>query len=214
MDWVRWHGAYDDPASALSARLERVRWHLSRAIDQAPPGPVRLVSLCAGQGHDVIGVLPGHPRRDDVRAVLVETDPSNAALAASRAAEAGLSGVEIRRTDASVVSSFADALPVHVLLLCGIFGNVSESDVERTVRAAAGLCTDGATVIWTRNRRPPDLTPRIRSWFSGGGFEEVAFDAPDTGTMTGVGVHIRREHLCVATPIGTGPLFTFGSSLS
>jgi hypothetical protein len=213
-DWVRWHGAYDDPASPLSARLERVRWHLSRAIDRAPPGPVRLVSLCAGQGHDVIGVLPGHPRRDDVRAVLVESDPGNAALAAGRAAEAGLGGVEVRRADASVVSSFADVLPAHVLLLCGIFGNVSESDIERTVRAAAGLCADGATVIWTRNRRAPDLTPRIRSWFSGGGFEEVAFDAPDTGTMTGVGVNIRRERLCVPAPIGAGPLFTFGSSLT
>jgi hypothetical protein len=214
MDWVRWHGAYDDPASALSARLERVRWHLSRAIAQAPPGPVRLVSLCAGQGHDVIGVLPGHPRRDDVHALLVESDPANAKLAAGRAAEAGLDGVEVRRADASVVSSFADALPADVLLLCGIFGNVSESDIERTVRAAAGLCADGATVIWTRNRRPPDLTPRIRSWFSGAGFEEVAFEAPDTGSMTGVGVNIRREHPYRSTSGESGPLFTFGSSLA
>jgi hypothetical protein len=213
-DWVRWHGAYDDPASPLSARLERVKWHLSRAIDRAPQGPVRLVSLCAGQGHDVIGVLPDHPRLDDVRAVLVESDPGNAALAAGRAAEAGLTGVEVRRADASVISSFADVLPAHVLLLCGIFGNVSESDIERTVRAAAGLCADGATVIWTRNRRAPDLTPRIRSWFSGCGFEEVAFDAPDTGTMTGVGVNIRRSHLNVPAVIGAGPLFTFGSSLT
>jgi hypothetical protein len=213
-DWVRWHGAYDDPASALSARLERVRWHLSRAIAQAPPGTVRLVSLCAGQGHDVIGVLPGHPRRDDVRAVLIESDQNNAALAAGRAAAAGLSGVEVRRADASVVSSFADVLPAHVLLLCGIFGNVSETDIERTVRATAGLCADGATVIWTRNRRPPDLTPRIRSWFAGSGFEEVAFDAPDTGSMTGVGVNVRREHLREAASIGSGPLFTFGSSLA
>ncbi len=192
-DWVRWHGAYDDPASHLSARLERVRWHLARAIEHAPPGPVRVLSLCAGQGHDVLGVLPGHRRRDDVRALLVEADPGNAALAASRAAQAGLSGVEVRHADASLVSSFADMLPADVLLLCGIFGNVGESDIERTVRAAAGLCADGATVIWTRNRRPPDLTPRIRSWFSGGGFEEVAFDTPDTGTMTGVGVNTLRE---------------------
>ena len=214
MDWVRWHGAYDDPASHLSARLERVRWHLAQAIGQAPPGPVRLVSLCAGQGHDVLGVLPGHPRRDDVRALLVEADAGNAALAASRAAAAGLAGVEVRRADASLVSSFADALPANVLLLCGIFGNVGESDIERTVRAAPGLCADGATVIWTRNRRPPDLTPRIRSWFTGSGFEEVAFDTPDTGTMTGVGVNILRERHDAAAAAGSGPLFTFGSHLT
>jgi hypothetical protein len=67
---MRWHRHYDDPSSALSARLRRVRAWLSQALDQAPDGPLRLVSLCAGQGHDVIGVLPGHPRRDDVHAVL------------------------------------------------------------------------------------------------------------------------------------------------
>jgi hypothetical protein len=225
-EWVRWHGAYDDPASPLSARLERVRWHLARAIDRAAPGPVHLLSLCAGQGHDVIGVLPGHPRRDDVRALLVEADPGNAALAASRAAEAGLAGVEVRRADAGLVSNFADVLPAGVLLLCGIFGNVSESDIERTVRAAPGLCAHGATVIWTRNRRPPDLTPRIRAWFTGCGFEEVAFEAPATPTMTGLGVGIlrerparrdnsgKREQQAGLAAAGPEPLFSFGSSLA
>jgi hypothetical protein len=78
-DWVAWHGAYEDPSSSLSARLRRVRYHLSGALDRAPAGPVSVVSLCAGQGRDVIGVLPGHPRRDDVRAVLIEADATNAA---------------------------------------------------------------------------------------------------------------------------------------
>ncbi len=211
-DWVAWHSAYEDPASSLSARLERVREHLSRAIDRAPPGPVRLVSLCAGQGHDVLGVLPGHPRRGDVRAVLVEADPANAALAAGGAAKAGLGGVEVRCADASLVASFADALPADVLLLCGIFGNVADSDIERTVRAAASLCADGATVIWTRHRRSPDLTPRIRSWFASGGFEDVAFDAVDTAGLVGVGVNIRRERLALPSPVAPGPLFTFGSN--
>lgn len=214
-DWVRWHTDYDDPASSLSARLERVRWHLAQAITRAPAGPVRLVSLCAGQGHDVLGVLPDHPRRDDVRAVLVEADSDNAALAAGRAAAAGLGAqVEVRRADASLVSSFGDALPADVLLLCGIFGNISESDIERTARAAAGLCADGGTVIWTRNRRAPDLTPRIRNWFTASGFEELAFDTPDTATMTGVGVAIRRAHLAGPAPAATGPLFTFASNLA
>ena len=80
-DWAAWHGAYDDPSSFPSVRLRKVRQRLSEAIGAAPAGPVRLVSLCAGQGHDVIGVLPGHPRRDDVRAVLVESDPRNAETA-------------------------------------------------------------------------------------------------------------------------------------
>ena len=206
-DWVAWHAAYDDPSSSLSTRLRLVRGHLSRALDQAPTGPVRLVSLCAGQGLDVLGVLPGHPRGPDVSAVLVESDPHNAELARQGAAEARLPQVEVRAADASRVASYADALPADVLLLCGIFGNVSEDDIERTARTAPALCAAGATVIWTRHRRAPDLTPRIRGWFRASGFEEVAFDTPDTEALTGVGV----GRLAAAPQAGLprGRLFTF-----
>jgi hypothetical protein len=208
-DWVAWHARYDDPSSFLSVRLRAVRAHLSRAIDRAPAGPVTLVSLCAGQGRDVIGVLPGHPRRDDVRAVLVEADPGNAGFARQAAAGAGLATVDVREGDASAVASFADALPADVLLLCGIFGNVSDRDIQRTVEAAPALCRLGATVIWTRNRRPPDLTPRIRAWFAGAGFDEVAFDVLATDGLMSVGVN-RLARPCAATP-PDDRLFTFGA---
>jgi hypothetical protein len=209
-DWVAWHAAYDDPSSSLSARLRHVRSRLSDAIDRAPAGPVRLVSLCAGQGRDVIGVLPGHPRRDDVTAVLVESDARNADLARSAAARAGLSLVDVRQADASVVAGFADALPVDVLLLCGIFGNVGECDIRRTIKAAPALCRAGATVIWTRHRRPPDLTPQVREWFADSGFEEIAFDALQTDTLGCVGVG--RLNGEPASELPSGPLFRFGTA--
>lgn len=44
--------------------------------------------------------------------------------------------VEVREADASRPECFADTLPADVLLLCGIFGNVSEADIERTAMAA------------------------------------------------------------------------------
>lgn len=204
-DWVEWHEAYGDPASGLSARLRCVQRHLASAIDQAAAGPVRLVSLCAGQGHDVAAVLPAHARRDDVSAVLVEADPGNAALARSRAAAAGLAQVEVRESDASQPAAFADALPADVLLLCGIFGNVSDADIERVAAAAPGLCAPGATVIWTRHRRPPDVTPRIRAWFTDAGFHEVAFEALDTTMAVGV-CRLRRA---AYAGLPAGPLFTF-----
>ena len=209
-DWVAWHAAYDDPSSPLSARLRCVQSHLSDAIDQAPAGRVNLVSLCAGQGHDVIGVLAHHPRRGDVRALLVESDPRNVVLAQQAAAGQGLSQVEIRHADASLVDRFADALPADVLLLCGIFGNVSDRDIERTVQAAASLCRKGATVIWTRHRRPPDLTPQLRTWFADSGFEEIAFDALETSALTSVGVH-RLNHTPAARQAGYR-LFVFHAS--
>ena len=66
---------------------------------------------------------------------------------------------------------------------------MSVADIRRTVEAASGMCAPGATVVWTRHRRAPDLTPQIREWFRASGFEEVAFEAPDTDALTGVGVN-------------------------
>jgi hypothetical protein len=189
-----------------------VRSRLAEAISLAPAGPVRLLSLCAGQGLDVLGVLPDHPRRGDVHAVLVESDPRNAGRARRSAAQAGLAQVEVRQADASLVASFADIVPADVLLLCGIFGNISEADIERTVKAAPALCATGAAVLWTRHRRPPDLTPRIRTWFAAGGFEEAAFDRIEGDTRGSVGMH--RLHRVPAAPpsLPGGPLFRFGSA--
>jgi hypothetical protein len=208
-DWARWHDAYDDPASPLRIRLGRVQAHLSAAIAVAPPGPVTVLSLCAGQGRDIIGVLPGHPRRADVTAVLVELDPRNAAAARSGAAAAGLANVHVREADAGLVTGYADALPADVLLLCGIFGNVIDPDIRRTATAAAAMCAVGGTVIWTRHRRPPDLTPHVRSWFAAAGFAEIAFDSLDTTSMGSVGVHRLPAHRPGAA-LPDERLFSFG----
>jgi hypothetical protein len=208
-DWARWHDAYDDPASGLSTRLALVQAHLSIALATAPAGPIRVVSLCAGQGHDVIGVLPGHPRRDDVTALLIELDPGNAGLARDRAEAAGLTGVTVRVADAGAVAAYAEALPAHVLLLCGIFGNVSDADIRRTATAAAAMCAAGGTVIWTRHRRPPDLTGQIRAWFAAADFDELAFEMPQTATLTGVGVHRRSATAALGLGLPDGRLFTF-----
>lgn len=207
-DWAAWHEAYDDPSSFLNVRLRKVRQRLSEAIGAAPAGPVRLVSLCAGQGRDVIGVLPGHPRRDDVHAVLVESDPRNAEAARRAAAQAGLLQVEVREADAAAVAGFADALPADVLLLCGIFGNISDRDIKFTVEAASAMCRPGGTVIWTRHRRPPDLTPQIRAWFAASGFDELAFEALDTeDRLMSVGVNRLRRAATAGLP--DRALFTF-----
>jgi hypothetical protein len=207
MDWARWHAAYDDPSSSLSARLRSVQSLLGQAIDAAPAGVINLISLCAGQGRDVIGVLQSHPRREDVRALLVEFDDDIAAVARRSAAEAELPQVEVRVADAGEVASFADALPADVLLLCGIFGNLVDDDIRRTIEAAPGFCTPGATVLWTRHRRPPDLTPRIRDWFAASGFEEVAFDSLANDAQNCVGAN--RLVRPAAGPPAEGRLFRF-----
>ena len=186
--WVRWHAHYDDPRSDLAQRLRVVQMRVAQAIESTGLGPIRLISACAGQGLDVIGPLTGHARADDVRALLVEMDGDNVAVARERAAAAGLSAVEVVQGDASITSVYRDALPADVLLLCGIFGNISHDDMRRTVAATSSLCAPGADVVWTRHRRPPDQTPCIRDLFAQAGFDEVAFDSPGEDRFA-VGTH-------------------------
>lgn len=187
--WHAWHTEYDDPASRLSQRLAVVQRFLAGALDRRRPGPVRLLSLCAGEGRDVIGVLRGHPRRDDVHGVLVEADPTLAARAAEAISAAGLEGqLTVVCGDAGTTDTFAAVTAVDVLLLCGIFGNISDDDVDYTVRNASRLCGEGADVIWTRHPTPPDLTVSIRQWFAESGFLEVGFEAPEEHNF-GVGWH-------------------------
>ena len=87
-DWVAWHAPYDDPGSNLERRLRWVQRRIRMALDEMLPGPVRVLSLCAGQGRDLLEVLADHPRRGDVQAVLVEMDDRNVAAARHVAARA------------------------------------------------------------------------------------------------------------------------------
>lgn len=171
-DWAAWHADYEDPTTGLAKRLAAVQRRLAEAVSAAAPGPVRVVSLCAGEARD-LAVLASHPRRDDVRGLAVELDPRN--VAAARARLAGLD-IDVVEGDAAVVDLYEAAVPADVVVACGIFGNVSDEDVERTVRALPGFCAPGAWVLWTRHRREPDLTPAIRAWSAAAGFDEVAFD--------------------------------------
>jgi Putative methyltransferase len=187
--WVRWHRAYDNPDSALSMRLRLVQDGVRDALDQHRPGPIRIVSICAGQGRDVIDVVASHRRRADVRARLVELDPALVAFARARAAAAGVADqIEVVQGDASLVGSYAGALPADLVLVCGVFGNISDGDIRAIVSRLPAFCAPGATVVWTRHRRPPDLTSSVRGWFADAGFLEKSFVAPSPYVL-GIGCH-------------------------
>jgi Putative methyltransferase len=177
--WEQWHRPYDDPDSPLSQRLRLVMARVAEAVDHAPPGRVDLVSLCAGQGRDVVGALEHHPRRDDVRGRLVELDPANVAAARVAARAAGLDGLEIVDGDASLTDAYVGAVPAQVVLVCGVFGNIVDADIAHTIQSLPQLCAPGAVVVWTRHRRPPDANPWIRDELRAAGFTELAFDAPE-----------------------------------
>jgi hypothetical protein len=206
-DWTEWHQQYDEPDSRLARRLAVVQEQLRRAIDERPD-PLRIISMCAGEGRDVLGVLADHPRRGEVSALLVELDADIAGRAEAAARDAGLDGVRVRCADAAVTDSYADAAPAEIVLACGIFGNIPDDDIRRTVGYLPTLCAAGATVIWTRGRWPgtPDVPQDIRRWFGESGFDEVAFVASDAETFR-VGAH---RLVAPPRPLEPGErLFTF-----
>jgi hypothetical protein len=187
MDWHAWHDDYDEPGTPLARRLAAVQDQIRVALDAAPPGPLHAISLCAGQGRDLIGVLARHPRRDDVTARLVEIDPRNAAAAREAAGAAGLPGIEVVTADAALTDHYAGLVPAYLVLACGMFGHLTDDDVRRTIGFCTRLCAHGGTVIWTRARREPDLVPRICDWFAEDGFAPVWVSGPAEGW--GVGAH-------------------------
>lgn len=204
-DWRRWHDDYADPASALSHRLDLVRGHIETWLDSRPDEEVAVVSACAGQGHDLLAVLGRRADHARVRATLLEFDPVNVTVARATAARLGLARVTVHCRDAGEVASYISAAPADLVLFAGVFGNISDADIERRVFALPQLCAPGATVIWTRTRKPPDITPLVRTWFAAVGFDEVAFEAPPDRLFS-VGVH--RLH-APAQPLGSGRIFEF-----
>jgi hypothetical protein len=170
-DGYAWHDDYDAPDTPLARRLAAIQDQIRSVLDTAPPGPLRAISICAGQGRDLIGALATHPRRADVTARLVELDPRNAAIARQSAQAAGLPAVEVVTGDAALTGQYADLTPADLVLACGIFGNVSDQDIKRTVGYCAQLCAQGGTVLWTRRRDVrPELFLQICDWFTAAGF--------------------------------------------
>ncbi|MEO1057507.1 MAG: class I SAM-dependent methyltransferase [Actinomycetota bacterium] len=180
-DWVAWHEAYDSPTGSLARRLERVRIRLAEALD-AIPHPATVLSLCAGDGRDLLGAELAVP---PARAVLVELDRELATRASEAAA--GQTWAEVRCADASDRAVFADVLPVDVLMACGILGNVDPDAVPVIARGFAGLLAPGGVVIWTRGSGEPDRRADVRTAFVEAGFEELAFDGADDVFGVGVG---------------------------
>lgn len=184
-DYAAWHDEYDRPGSPLHLRLLVVQDLIAAALDELPPGPIRVISMCAGQGRDLIGVARRHRRGADLAGVLVEADPRNADAARTGIEQAGLGGLTVIEGDAGQSGVYAGAAPAGLVLACGIFGNVSDEDIRRTVRFLPALCAPGGWVIWTR--QPQDgILPVIQGWFEEAGFRPRALVVPE-GNLFGVG---------------------------
>jgi SAM-dependent methyltransferase len=195
-DWYAWHSEYDEPGSRLARRLDLVRERVAIALDEAlgdpsrvradGVSPVRVLSLVAGQGRDLIPLLATHPRRADIAARLVELDPRNVEVAATLARAADLTEVVVVTADAAQLDLYADLEPTDVLLLCGLFGNISDADIENTISWVPALLRRGGTVIWTRYRGEPDRVEWINEAFRRHGLAPVWLSDPSLSFGVGV----------------------------
>jgi methyltransferase family protein len=190
-DWHEWYQAYDDPASSLSGRLATVRAQLESLL-LAAGDPVRIVSMCSGDGRDTLPVVAS--TRPEAAVLLVELDPDLAASARDAARALGLAAVEVRTADAGTTTSYDGAGVADVLMACGVFGNITDDDLARSVATFPSFLASGGHVVWTRGRfltqdptsydgDPSDLVRRI---FADAGFEEVAFVRDPSGFRVGV----------------------------
>lgn len=210
-DYLAWHALYDDPCSSLSRRLALVQEVLRAELD-ARPGPVRVLSLCAGDGRDILGVLAQREDTARVSVTLVEVLPELVERARSAAADVA-AAVEVVAADAGRSGTYVGlaAVPADLVLLVGVLGNISEAHVAATVAAIPRLCASGATLVWSRGRSlegADDFVTPVRKALSAAGFDEVCLrtvDVEDDRTALGV---VRYDGPLV--PLGPEELwFTF-----
>ena len=95
-----------------------------------------------------------------MRSTLLELDERNVAAAQAAVDDGALRNVTVVRADAGDRSAYVGAVPADLVLMAGVFGNISDADVQRTITALPELCAADATVIWTRTRRARTSRPR------------------------------------------------------
>jgi SAM-dependent methyltransferase len=200
-DWNHWLKRYDRPDSPHSQRLRTVRRLIQRCIEHTAPKSISALSVCAGDGRDLLEVLARRSDASRVKATLVELDPRLCALARERVRSDGLGGVDIRQADAGTTDTYVDVPSADLVLLIGVFGNIVDADVRATLEVLSALCNPGALIIWSLRQQPRrNLNPhariqrndyerveKVRGWFEAKRFREIFVS--DSGAVFYVGAH-------------------------
>jgi len=188
-DWRDWHQHYDNPNSSISLRLALVQRDLRRALAEAPNdenGMVNLITMCAGEGRDVLPVLAQENSGRPVRAILVEYDEALAERARTAVRDLHLSDVEVRTADAGTTDTYRDLPGAQILTVCSVFGNIPVTDMRRTVATLPAFLANDGIVIWTRAGHDQSL--EVRKVFLDHGFSEISF-TNTTDNKFWVGMH-------------------------
>jgi hypothetical protein len=117
MDWTKWHERYES-FPELVARLQLVQTHIAACLEACPPGPIRVISICAGDGRDLIGALTTYPRTSDVNARLVELDSRLVERGREAVNAAGLAGIPADRCHVVLCLHRGGSCPSRACLWC------------------------------------------------------------------------------------------------
>jgi len=181
--WARWHDQYAK-LPGLIARLSLVRQHLSKCLDLLPSGGIRVVSVCAGDGRDIIAVLSRHIRSQDVSGWLVENDPRVVESGLQEIEKAGLGhGLNYILDDASRSSTYSKIAPTDVVLVAGVFGNLRGVEALKLIERLPSLCKPEAFVVWTRHCTLNDGEAQLAMMsqrFAGNEFESFNYELTPT----------------------------------
>jgi amino acid adenylation domain-containing protein len=184
MDWNEWYKQYDSLPS-LQARLRLVCEQIAATLDDCPAGPIRIVSICAGDGRDVIHTVQNHRRRNDVTALLLDNHGESIARGRAAAEQAGLARqLQFIETDAARAGNYAGAVPADLVLLSGFLGHLRHENVPHLIESLPMLCRTGGWIIWNRHlvlHQGREQVLVIRELFRRTKFEEILFKttAPD-----------------------------------
>jgi hypothetical protein len=189
-------------------RLSAVQDRLAECLDQAPVGPVRIISVCAGDGRDAISVLTTHPRRHDVSAWLIEQDQRSVLDGSRRAARVGLANtVTFLNGDATDYATYQRIAPADIVLLCGVWGHVPTLERIPLVRALTALCKTRGVVIWTRGvSKGLERLHEIQSVFAASSWEQsrVSFTSDKKWAV------VIQRYLALPIPLpSSGRIFHF-----
>jgi tRNA1(Val) A37 N6-methylase TrmN6 len=103
-DWYEWHDLYDTEP-VLQQRLEIVQEY------------IRVVSVCAGDGRDLLGTLKNHPRAKDVSARLVELNPQLVERGRATIESLGLTKqIEFINGDATLATNYVGAVLADIAI--------------------------------------------------------------------------------------------------
>ncbi len=178
MDWDHWYQQYDQSPS-LQARLGIVREQIAATLDQCAAGPINILSICAGDGRDVVGALAGHARRADVAAWLLDTHAESIARGQAAAAAAALEGpLHVRQCDAGRAQSYGDLERADLVMLSGFLGHLRHDEAAGLIASLPMLIKPGGAVLWNRHLVMNDgrtQVPAIRALLQQASFEETYF---------------------------------------